>query len=65
MADEISVLADDQKMTRYKFIRQISKENETIDENRQNRVDTYKRILDECPFGSIERKQLMEYYAKL
>lgn len=77
MDNEISVLANYQKTIRYRFINQISKEEQQIgdylnkifnictDENRENRINVYEKILNEIPFGSIGREKLMESYAKI
>ncbi|CAF1498001.1 unnamed protein product [Adineta ricciae] len=77
MEDEILELSDDQKTIRYRFISQIAKENNKVagylrkifhistNGDRQKRIDVYQKILDELPFGSVDREKLLEYYAKI
>ncbi|CAF1614624.1 unnamed protein product, partial [Adineta ricciae] len=77
MEDEILELSDDQKTIRYRFISQIAKENNKIagylrkifhistNGDRKKRIDVYQKILDELPFGSVDREKLLEYYAKI
>ncbi|CAF0727134.1 unnamed protein product [Adineta steineri] len=77
MEDEIIEIADDQKQFRSRFIKQIAKENSkhanhlrkifhiSTNGDRQARCDVYQKILDEYPFGSVEREKLLDYYAKI
>ncbi|CAF1352387.1 unnamed protein product [Rotaria sp. Silwood1] len=77
MDNEILQLDDHHKTIRYRFINEISKENEKIghylneifnictNPNRETRIEVYKKILDDFKFGSIEREKLFEYYAKI
>jgi phosphoenolpyruvate carboxylase len=76
VGSEINELADDQKTIRYRFLNQLAKENKKLvnylreifrvstDPNREKRVEIYQKVLNELPFGSIEREKLLEYYAK-
>jgi phosphoenolpyruvate carboxylase len=77
MTDDISELVDDQNSVRRNFITQISKDYPKIGQslkeifiictnsNRQSRIDVYNKILNDFPFGSVEREKLTEYYAKI
>jgi len=77
MEKEINELAGDQREIRYRFINQISKEHPKLgdylreifhistDLNREKRINVYNKVLNDLPFGSIEREKLMEYYAKI
>ena len=77
MGDEASELEDDQKTFRYQFIYQVSKDYPKLGrylkdifristkEKREERVNMYQKILNDLPFGSIEREKLIEFYAKI
>jgi phosphoenolpyruvate carboxylase len=77
MEKEINEISDDQREIRYRFINQISKEHPKLgdylreifhistDLNREKRINVYDKVLNDLPFGSIEREKLMEYYAKI
>lgn len=77
MADEINVLEDDQKTIRYQFIYQVSKDYEKLSrylkdifristkKSREERINMYQKILNDLPFGSVEREKLIEFYAKI
>jgi hypothetical protein len=77
MQNEINELADDQKAIRSRFIDQISEEYPKLGEylkdifsistnpDREKRINVYQKMLNDLPFGSIEREKLIEYYAKI
>ena len=77
MEDELIGLAHGQKTIRFEFINQISKEYPQIGEclkeifhistnqNREERLKVYDKILNDYPFGSVERDKLIEFYAKI
>ncbi|CAF1126534.1 unnamed protein product [Didymodactylos carnosus] len=77
MENQLSGLFADQQAVRGHFIDEIWKDNPKIgnylkrifivsaDSNRENRICVYDKILNELPFGSIEREKLLEYYAKI